>query len=276
MNPPIFRHLMLFSGGIFLFCMACAGPPATVSLPPPQKASREQIIEAIKKESFDLLSLKSLVKVEIAYPFGNKRKKQSFDGALLYKKSGEFRLQAFGFLGKTVFDLVYTSNELILYIPSSSVAYQGVPSPLSDFRDTDVFTLARKIITGIGETYDQATIHFTHDVYSPQVDDGSEHHLLLKINPHNLLVDKKTLFRGGQTVAEIDYQNYERFGQNFFPTLVRVSVPVQQTTIAFDFKDPTVNQSLPDNLFALSLPSHVKRLPLSELPVGFPAITPST
>jgi hypothetical protein len=275
MGPRIFRNLMFFSGGIFLFCMACARPPAPVSFPPPHEASREQIIEAIKKKTFDFLSLKSLAKVKIEYPHGDKTKKQSFDGALLYKDSGEFRFQGFGFFGRTLFDLLYKPNDLILYIPSDSIAYQGVPNPLPDFKDGDVFSVARKIITGIGETYDHATFHFSRDVYSPYIDNGNGHHLLFKINPRNLLIDKKIVLQDGKTTAEIDYQDYEQFGQKFFPTRITVFLPLQQTTIAFHFESPTVNQALPDNLFTLSLPSHVERRPLSELPIDFPA-TPVT
>lgn len=271
MDSRILRHLMLFLGGFFLFCIACARPPTTVSFPPPQKASKEQIIEAIKKKTIDFSSLKSLAKVKIEYPHGDKRKKQSFDGALLYKESGEFRFQGFGFFGRTLFDLLYKPNELVLYIPSSSIAYQGVPNPLPNFKDADVFSIARKIITGIGETYEQATFHFTRDVYSPYIDNGTGHHLLFKINPNNLLIDKKIVLQDGKTAAEIDYQKYEQFGQKFFPTLITVFLPLQQTTIAFNFESPTVNQALPDNLFTLFLPSHVERRPLSKLPIDFPA-----
>jgi len=255
--------------------MACAKPPTTVSFPPPQKASREQIIEAIKKEAFDLSALKSLVKVAIAYPEGDKTKKRSFEGALLYKKSGEFRLQGFGFLGRTLFDLLYKPNELVLYIPSSSIVYKGVPSPLPDFKDADVFSIARTIIMGIGDTYDQATFHFPHDVYNPRVDTGIGHHLLLKINPNNLRVERKIVFEGERTAAEIDYQNYEQFGQKFFPTRITVFLPLQQTSIAFDFENLTVNPALPDDLFAVSIPPNIKRLPLSELRIDFLG-TPST
>ena len=75
-----------------------------------------------------------------------------------------------------------------------------------------------------------------------------------------------------QTVMRLSnfYQNYEQFGQKMFPTLVTVFLPAQQTTIAFDFEDLTVDQTLPDSLFSLSLPSHVKRLPLSEFGIDFP------
>jgi hypothetical protein len=269
MGFRIFRHLILFSGGIFLFCMACA------TVPPPRKASKEVIIGAIKKSTFVFSALQSVVRVEMAYIHGDKRKKQSFEGALLYKKSGEFRFQGFGFLGRTLFDLLYKPNELVLYIPSSSVAYEGVPGPLENFRDADVFSIARKIITGIGETYDQATFHFSQDVYSPHVNNNTGNLLLFRINPHNLLIDKKIILQNGRTAAEIDYKKYERFGQKFFPTLVTVHLPAQQTTIAFDFEDLKVDQVLPDNLFTLSLPSHVKRLPLSELGIDFPAAPPT-
>jgi len=269
MSFPFFRHLLLIIGGILPFCLACAKPPTTVSFPPPHKASREQIIEAIKNEAFDFASLKSLVKVAIAYPDGEKKKKQSFDGALLYRKSGEFRLQGFGILGRTLFDLVYKPNELVLYIPSSSSAYKGVPSPPPDFRDADVFSIVSEVIMSIGDTYDQAAFHFTHDVYSPYVETGTGHHLLLKINPNNLRIDKKIVFQGESTAAEVDYQNYQQLGQNFFPTLITVFIPLQQTSIALDFENPTINPALPDDLFALSIPSHVKELPLSELRIDF-------
>jgi len=268
MSSGMFRYLISFCGVVFFLFMACVRPSTVISPPALPKATKEKIIAALKKNSLNFSSLKSLVKIKVEYPEGRKVKKQSFDGALLCRGSGAFRLQAFGFFGRTLFDLLYKSNEITLYIPSSSTAYQGIPYRLMSFNETDIFSIIRKGLINMGENYDEATFHFQEDVYSPWIGNGKQNYFLLKVNPRTLLVDKKIIFQSGKTVAEITYQKYRKFEDELFPTRIKIYFSAQQTTIEFLFDSVVVNEELSDNLFILSLPADIKRLPLSKLPSG--------
>ena len=259
----IIRKFIFLSGLIFCLFISCARPP--VHIPPAlPKATKEEIVNALKENSLPISSLKSLVRIKLEYREGEKLKKHSFDGALLYQNTGEFRLQAFGFFGRTLFDLLYKPNELTLYIPSSSVAYQGTPHQRGDFKTADIFSIIKEIIIAGGENYDEVEFFFEDDVYEPWVY-GKRYRYLLKINQQTLLIDKKITFQDKKIVAEISYQNYKPVEGKLFPTQIKVFLPSRQLTLEFHFDSLKVNEKLSANFFTLSLPSDVKKLPLSSL-----------
>jgi hypothetical protein len=263
MGLGIIRKFIFLSGLIFCLFISCARPP--VHIPPTiPKATKEEIINALKENSIHISSLKSLVRIKLEYREGKKLKKHSFDGALLYQDTGEFRLQAFGFFGRTLFDLLYKPDELTLYIPSSSIAYQGTPHQQGDFKDADIFSIIKEMIIEGGENYDETKFFFKDDVYRPWVY-GKEYCYLLKINQQTLLIDKRVIFQDRKVVTEISYQSYRQVEGKLFPTQIKVFLPSRQLTLEFRFESLKVNEKLSANLFTLSLPSDVKKLPLSSL-----------
>ena len=258
--------LSIFAAIVLFIFIACARPaPIVVPPPAPPKLTQEEIIKALKENALRFTSLKSYVKTKIEYPEKEKLKKQSFDGALLYKKGNEIlRFQAFGALGRTIFDLLCKQSEITLYIPSSAVVFNGVPNQIENVDERHFFLMLSKIIPGMEERYDAEQYTFNEDDDTLWVDNGRQKYSL-KVNRQTLLVDKKTIIQDGQVIVEIFYGDYEHFNETLFPTHMKMVSPSQRITIEFDFDSPVLNENLPDRLFSLSLSPDTTWLPLSNL-----------
>ena len=94
---------------------------------------------------------------------------------------------------------------------------------------------------------------------------------LFKVNRRSLLIEGKTVRRNGETVAEIVYQDYKRFGENVFSTTITAFFPPKKTTIKINLDSPVINEGLADKFFILSLPPEIMCLPLTKLIDFFPS-----
>ena len=234
-----------------------------------KKPKKKEIITALKQLPDNYSTLKSWLKAKIEYQDEGKVKKRSFDGAFLCRKdTDELRFQAFGIFGKLLFDLLYQKSEMLLYIPSSAVAYKGAPHQRMSFNDTNIFSILKKTIIGVGEDYDLDQCKFDRDGYILSIENERMSYMLA-INRETLWIDKKTIMQDGEIVAEIFYHNYGQFNDILFPARINVFLPLKEVALEFYFDSLALNEELPDKLLSLSLPSNVKKLPLSELPIDF-------
>lgn len=252
---------------LFVFCTACAPLRRQVVAPP--AVSRAEVTAKLTAAT-QFSTLKSLSKVEVDYEERGKLRKHSFDGALLHRSSGEFRLQGFGFMGKKVFDMLYAGDALTIYVPSSGLAYEGIAAAPEASNELEVFVVLRRAIMDTTERYAEARLEWKpDDPLHPWINEGNGRFVVLEVNPVTFAVDKKTLFENGAAVATISYENYQEVEGRFFPFRIGVSFPKNSLSVVVSFDTLTFDQPIPDNRFSLILPPRTARLPLSKLNLGF-------
>ncbi len=200
------------------------------------------------------------------YPFEGKRKKDSFDAALLYKKQAEvLRLQGFGMFGRTYFDVVYGPGEMTLYLPPSSVAFYGNPSDLERDYDAGVFLVLEKTLQGIGDPVNPAHVLFAEDLYAPIVVEGGDDYFVIEVNPETLRIDQKRIFHNDQLIGVIEYEDYKLFDGLLLPGKIRGRLPHKNIMFEFRFDSLSMKEDLPQSLFELSPPDSTQWYPLTDL-----------
>ena len=95
---------------------------------------------------------------------------------------------------------------------------------------------------------------------------------LFKVNRRSLLIEGKTVWRNGETIVEIVYQDYKAFRGNVFPTRITAFFPPKKITIKINLDSTVINEVLAKNLFIISLPPKIMCLPLAKLNDFFPLI----
>lgn len=266
--PSAFAVCAIASISVSAFLSSCA--PLRPQVAPTPSVSIDQVRQHLQARAFDYASLKSLTKVVVDYYENGKHRSQSFDGALLHRKSGESRLQGFGFMGKKVFDLVYREDRLEIYVPGSKTAYEGFLPPPGGSDELDVFIMLRKALVDTAERYDDGRLQWAaHDPLHPWIDEGHGCLVQLEIDPASLRVIGKTIFQNGAVRATIVYKNYQEVAGREFPLQIALFFPENSLSIAVTFETIAFDEAIPDSRFVLLLPSHTARLPLSKLNIGF-------
>jgi hypothetical protein len=267
MSFKTLHYLVIVVGSLFIFS-ACPRPSPIIP-PPTAKLSKEEMLKAIKENSPDVIFLKSNFKARISYPHEGTLKKHSFEGALLYRKDTRtLRLQSFGTFGNTIFDVLYKPDQATIYLPSSAVAYTGEPHQIMNHRIPDFFFFLQDIMHGMEENYEGEALWLDDETLKTKKGNLD---YVFKVNRRSLLIERKTVQRKGETVAEIYYQDYKRFMENVFPTTITAFFLPEKTTIKINLDSPVINKVLAENLFILSLPPTIMYLPLSKLNDLFPS-----
>ena len=263
MNFRILRYFILVAW-VFLTFGACQRPTPIILHPTPTKLSKEEIIQLLRANSQKISSLKSGFNARLEYPQAGKSKKHSFEGALLYRKEKQsLRLQSFGTLGNTIFEILYKPHEVSLYIPSSEVVYSGDPdSSLFNSESPIIFSFLQEIVNGLEGEYDWE--HVEYNDYSLRMQNG-EFNYFFNINRNSLLLEKKTIAHNGVVIAEFFYQDYRKIFEKILPTKITAFFPPKKTTLTLYLDSPVINEALADNFFILSLPPNIRWLPLSKL-----------
>lgn len=262
---PHVRRVLFF---LSLFLAGCASLRPPLIAPP--SVSIEQVRDHLRSSAPEFHSFKSLTKVEVDYQEKGKHRKQSFDGALLHRVTGQSRLQGFGFMGKKVFDLLYSGDTLEIYVPSSGLAYEGSVSAPGASAELDVFVMIRRAIIDTAERYTQNQLQWSpDDPLHPWVDEGNGRFVVLEVNPTTLSVDKKTIVKNGTPVATIFYGDYQDVEGRVFPLRIGLSLPQHSLSIAITFDTLTFDEAIPDSRFSLLMPPRTTRLPLSKLDLDF-------
>ena len=67
----------------------------------------------------------------------------------------------------------------------------------------------------------------------------------------------------GRLVTVANYEEYQKFGDELFPSVISIQRPLDQLRLKLTIKKLTANQKLEDNQFELKLPANtqIQRLP---------------
>lgn len=268
MNCKMFCYLVIVVGSLFLFS-ACPRPGPIIPSPHAIKLSPEETLKAIKKNFPGVIFLKSNFKARIEYFAQGTLKKNSFEGALLYRKDTQaLRLQSFGTFGNTIFDVLYKLDQATIYLPSSKVVYTGDPHQIMNSRIPDFFFFLQEIMHGMEENYEGETLWLDDETLKTKKGDLD---YLFKVNRSLILIEEKTVRRSNETIAEIVYQDYKRFSGNVFPGTIKAFFPPKKTTIKINLDSPVINEELAEKFFIISPPPEIMCLPLTKLNDFFPS-----
>ncbi|MBN2467010.1 MAG: hypothetical protein JXD19_02565 [Deltaproteobacteria bacterium] len=251
---------------LIILISACVPPPSTIPPSPPPSLSEAEIISAVSRSTTATSSLKSWVEAQIHYERHSTLKRRSFNGAIVWREQpDQLRFQAFGPFGGTLFDILYDSEDLIVFIPSSSRVYTGIISDLTGMPDADILSILRRLLPGVEKSYRMDECRVERDTYTVWFTDNG---LIngLTIDPKTLLIRRKTVLREEKTVATILYADYKEITGTAFPTSINISLPLDGFTLRLQFANPSINPKLRDSQFFISLPPDTQRSSLSELP----------
>ncbi len=67
----------------------------------------------------------------------------------------------------------------------------------------------------------------------------------------------------GRIVTVVTYDNYQQFGDRFFPMSILITRPIDEYTLKIDFSKLTFNQKLEDDQFLLKIPENI---PVQKMP----------
>jgi len=220
---------------------------------------------------------------------GNVTDYTSFSGYVLLKKPGMLRvILLVPVLRTRMIDMVSDGSNFKMLIPPQNRAIVGsdtvtVPSkkPLENLRP-DVF-LESMLIQGVGP---DDLVSLTSDVhvetpakakYAVEVPDydltitrrtGKSNELqtlrVIHFDRTNLLPYKQDIYdKDGRLATVATYDNYQKFGDVQFPTLINMSRPLDEYAIKMVIDKLSTNQELGDDQFQLKIPDNV---PVQKMP----------
>jgi len=249
-------------------------------------ATADQLITQINAQYEALHSLNASVEITASVgggSTGNVTDYTSVNGYVLIKKPGMLRvILLVPVLHTRLIDMVSDDSGFKMLIPPQSRAIVGsdtvtVPSkkPLENLRP-DVF-LESMLIQGVGP---DDLVSLTSDVhvevpakakYPLEVPDydltitrrtGKSNELqtlrVIHFDRTNLLPYKQDIYdKDGRRATVATYDNYQKFGDVQFPTLINMSRPLDEYAIKMVIDKLSTNQELGDDQFQLKIPDNV-------------------
>lgn len=202
----------------------------------------------------------------------------SFPGYLLLRKPGDLRVLLFTPVGHIqAVDMVTDGKTFTVQIPPRNRAITGsntvsTPStnPIENLRPAVFFDSL--LIRG-ADTEDLVSQTSDERVYQPDLtqkavfdvpeyDLGIYHQIsgsqelktrrVVHISRSNLLPYQQDIYdEKGQKVTIANYDDYQKFGDQLFPTVITIQRPVDQLRMKLTIKKLSTNQTLEDNQFQL-------------------------
>ena len=214
----------------------------------------------------------------------------SFPGYLLLRKPGDLRVLLFTPVGHVqAVDMVTNGTTFTVHIPPRNRAITGTnavstPStnPIENLRPSVFYDSL--LIQGAGaqdlvsETSDERIYQpdpnqkAVFDV--PEYDLGIYHPVsgsqelktrrVVRISRATLLPYQQDIYdETGQKVTIASYDDYQKFGDQLFPSVITIQRPIDQLRLRLTIKKLSTNQTLDDDQFQLKLPAttQIQKLP---------------
>jgi outer membrane lipoprotein-sorting protein len=260
---------------VFLCPAGCSlhrNPPTT---PPAalQTATLPELLYRIHHGITDLTSLKCRFSAVIT----DRRKgtKQSCDGMLAVERPAKLRMKGSAAMLPTLFDLLCTDSEIMLYVPRDKTVYQGrriengLGAGVTDLSIlSDILWGAQDPPGAVNaiEIHENSYIVYTLDKPA----DGNSRTVIRRkvtFDRHGLIPVRYRYLSGtGACVRDIHCDNYITVRGFPAPLPARISIdsPADGLLITVELKRLNVNPQLPEALFQFDYPNDVSVHPLEE------------
>jgi len=211
----------------------------------------------------------------------------SFGGDILLRKPNSLRvLGIVPVLHIRAFDLASDGTDFKLYIPYKNKAITGPnavtvksPNAIENLRpdifidailvrdiqaDRLVFLTTGEVVTGTGKNL-VSTPEYNLHVMMPAPDDARpapariiQAQRIIHFDRTTLLPNGQDLYNGaGEVETRIRYGPYQHFGNALFPGVITIERPLEEYKITISVTNVTLNQTLNDEQFQLTIPPNV-------------------
>lgn len=263
--------------------------------PPTQilSASLTNLVQATTTRFEHVDSITASIQIAVSTGGGKEGKVvdySAFPGFLLLRKPGDLRVLLFTPVGHIqAVDMVTDGKTFVVHIPTKNRAITGsntVTTPsanaLENLRPEVFFDSLLIRSAGAGELVSVTTDEriYQPDITRKYVVDEPEYDLgifrqvtgspelktqrVVHIGRSNLLPYQQDAYdEGGRLVTVANYDNYQKFGDELFPSVITIRRPLDQLLLKLTITKLTVNQKLEDDQFELKLPANtqVQKLP---------------
>lgn len=263
--------------------------------PPSQvlTASPTDLVQATTTRFDHVTSLKASIEIAVSTGGGKEGKVvdySSFPGYLLLRKPGDLRVLLFTPVGHIqAVDMVTDGKTFTVHIPTKNRAITGsntVTTPSANALENlrpEVF-FDSLLIRSAGPD-ELVSVTSDERIYQPDparkyVVDEPEYDLsifqqvagrhelkvqhVVHIGRSNLLPYQQDIYDDqGRLVTVAAYENYQKFGDDLFPSLITIQRPLDQLRMKLTITKLAVNEKVEDDQFELKLPAttQVQKLP---------------
>lgn len=256
-------------------------------------ASLEQLLQQTNQRFDHVQTMNASIDIQVSKGGGKEGKVtdySAFPGYLLLRKPGDLRVLLFTPVGHVqAIDMVTDGKTFTMHIPPRNRAITGtnaVSAPssnsLENLRPAVFFDSL--LIRGTGKE-DLASQTSDERIYQPDptrkyVVDEPEYDLgifrqvaaspelkvqrVVHIGRATLLPYQQDIYdEKGQLVTVTNYEEYQKFGDELFPSVISIQRPLDQLRLKLTIKKLTTNQTLEDDQFQLKLPANtqIEKLP---------------
>jgi outer membrane lipoprotein-sorting protein len=222
---------------------------------------------------------------------GAKRGKEtdttSFGGYILLRKPNSLRVLGLVPVLRThAFDLASDGNTFKLYIPVKNKAIVGPntvtqksANPIENLRpdvfidsilvpliesDRLVYLTTGDVLSGSGKTQISTPEYNLHVMMAaPEQDNATLAHIIqvrriIHFDRTTLLPDGQDLYNAaGEVETRVRYGPYQHFGNALYPGVITIERPLEEYQITISISKLTLNQTLNDEQFQLTIPANV-------------------
>lgn len=263
-------------------------PPAQIL-----DASLDQLVRSTTQRFEHVTSLKASISISVSKGGGKEgtvTDYAAFPGYLLLRKPGDLRVLLFTPIGHVqAVDMVTDGKTFTMHIPPRNKAITGsnaVSTPssnsLENLRPAVFFD---SFLIRSAKADELVSVTSDDRIYQPDptkkyVEDEPEYDLgifrqvsgsqelkvqrVVHIGRATLLpYQQDTYDEKGQLVTVANYENYQKFGDELFPSVITINRPIDQLRLKLVISKLSVNQEMENDQFELKIPkdTQVQKLP---------------
>lgn len=253
-----FPLLLCLLTGVLAACETL--PPPKPVPPPTQAVTLEEISQSLTARQDAIHNVRSLVKTAIKTKKGSHSLKQ----VLLVEGDTALRLDTLSVFNQTLGVLISEGDRILLYDTDSNRLYRSAEvwdimtrtfGTVFDFREyVSVFSgriprLAALTLQDV--RWNSKTGTYDVSIFDPRRNEQ----LKIGVDPKTLLPVRLVKWKDRQLLYVVLWEDYQETpGQPSFPHVITVQRPLRGDEVVIKFKNPLINQGLPEDAFQLNLP----------------------
>jgi outer membrane lipoprotein-sorting protein len=241
---------------------ACETLPPPKPIPPPARAvTLDEISQSLAARQDAIHNVRSLVKTAIK----TKKNNHSLKQVLLVEGDTALRLDTLSAFNQTLGVLISEGDRILLYDTDSNRLYHSAEvwdimtrtfGTVFDFREY-IGVFSGKIPRLAALTLQDVRWNSKTGAYDVStLDPQRNEQLKIGVDPKTLLPVRLVKWKDRQLQYVVLWEDYQETpGQPPFPHVITVQRPLRGDEVIIKFKNPLINQGLPEDAFKLNLPN---------------------